>query len=315
MSTVIETVNYESSGLLNLLSKVDMHVYQSLKNTVFPGAKDESIALVLAYCKAQNYDPMKKVCHIVPISVNVGKINKNGFKEDKWEYRDVIMPGIAAYRIDASRTGQYIGISEPEFGPLIEHDFSGNGKIFRFPEWCRRVTKRALPNGMIAEFVAKEYFIENYATQSSSNQEPNKMWRKRPRGQASKCTEAQAIRMGFPDEVGGQITFEEIEGKEHRFTGVVTKEINLLEKNEIIDGDNLKFLRGKIAEAGLEESIICNSLRVSSLDSMNIETFEKVVRKIDKNIEQKKKKELEDEVVKQYFESDVDSQEEEAQNE
>jgi hypothetical protein len=39
------------------------------------------------------------------------------------------------------------------------------------------------------------------------------MWAKRPKGQLAKCTEAQALRMAFPDAVGAAPTAEEMDGR------------------------------------------------------------------------------------------------------
>ena len=176
-------------------------VIRVLGNSLYPGAKPESIALVLAYCRANGLDPFLKPCHIVPTSVKTG---------DKYEMRDVLMPGIADYRIKASRSGEYIGKTEPEFGPDKTENLSGMSVTY--PEWCR-ITVRRLVQGKECEFTAKEYWIENYATAKRDTTAPNTMWRKRRYGQLAKCTEAQALRMAFPEFSGGAPTAEEMEGK------------------------------------------------------------------------------------------------------
>jgi hypothetical protein len=65
----------------------------------------------------------------------------------------------------------------------------------------------------LAAFTAKEYWVENYATAGRDTTYPNAMWKRRPRGQLSKCSEAQALRMAFPEFVGAAETAEEMEGK------------------------------------------------------------------------------------------------------
>lgn len=200
-------------------------ILETLKSSLYPGAKDASVNLVLNYCKAAGLDVMKKPVHIVPMSVSTGQKNDKGW--DVKEQRDVVMPGIGLYRTEASRTGQYVGLSEPEFGPMLtlewEEEVWGEderGKrvksikpaSMQYPEWCRIVIKRKI-DGEVCEFVAKEYWIENYATKGKGDA-PNEMWRKRSRGQLAKCTEAQALRKGFPDTTGAQPTAEEMEGRE-----------------------------------------------------------------------------------------------------
>ena len=44
----------------NELSKdVSIEVYSALKNSIYPGAKEESISMVLSYCKARGLDPLQ----------------------------------------------------------------------------------------------------------------------------------------------------------------------------------------------------------------------------------------------------------------
>jgi phage recombination protein Bet len=196
-----------------------------LRNSLYPGAQDASIKLVLSYCKAAGLDPMQKPVHIVPMKVSTGEKDEKGW--DIKENRDVIMPGIGLYRTQAARTAQYAGVTEPDFGPTktlkyIETTWEEgeNGRRQKrqvnaeveYPEWCRVTVKRVVGD-QVREFTAREYWLENYATKSVSSQEPNAMWKRRPFGQLAKCTEAQALRKAFP-EFGAQATADELEGKQ-----------------------------------------------------------------------------------------------------
>jgi hypothetical protein len=53
------------------LALSDDQLISVLESSVFPGAKRESIALVIGYCKAAGLDPLQKPVHIVPMSVKV----------------------------------------------------------------------------------------------------------------------------------------------------------------------------------------------------------------------------------------------------
>ena len=176
-------------------------VIRVLENSLYPGAKRESIELVLAYCRANGLDPMLRPVYIVPTSVKK--------PDGTWETRDLLMPGIADYRIKAARSGEYGGKSEPEFGP----DVSGTlaGVAVTYPAWCR-ITVRRIVQGQAREFVATERWLENYATAKRDTQAPNAMWKKRPYGQLAKVAEAQALRMAFPEFSAGY-TMEEMQGK------------------------------------------------------------------------------------------------------
>jgi len=188
---------------VNSTSEVDQHIWSALKNSLYTGAKDESIKMVLDYCKAAKLDPMQKPVHIVPMSV------RNALT-GKYEYKDVVMPGVGLYRIQAARSNQYAGVSEPEFGEDVTCNLGG--VEITYPKWCR-VTVKKIVNNTIVEFTAKEYWLENYATKKDELA-PNTMWKKRPYGQLAKCAEAQALRKAFPEIVGQHPTAEEMEGKD-----------------------------------------------------------------------------------------------------
>lgn len=173
-----------------------------LQTSLYPGASFDSVSMVLAYCRAAGLDPMQKPVHIVPMwDRNLGGM------------RDVIMPGVNLYRIQASRSGQFAGITEPEFGPDVTATLGG--QEITYPDWCRVTVRRQLASGHVAEFTAREFWMENYAVKGGKDKSiaPNAMWTKRPRGQIAKCASAQALRNAFP-EIAAQYTAEEMEGKE-----------------------------------------------------------------------------------------------------
>lgn len=187
---------------------IDEAMWSALQNSVYPGAKEESILMVIDYCCSRHLDPLLKPVHIVPMSV------KN-IQTGDYEYRDVVMPGIGMYRIQADRSKTYAGSTDPEFGPLVSMEFrddKGNTEIINIPEWCK-ITVYKMVNGATVAFSAKEMWLENYATAGKNTQIPNAMWKKRPYAQLAKCTEAQALRKAWP-EIGQQATAEEMEGKD-----------------------------------------------------------------------------------------------------
>lgn len=200
--------NTMKKDLVPALAMNEQELLSVLQNSLYPGAKLESIKLVIGYCKAAGLDPMQKPVHIVPMSVSTGQKNSDGW--DIKEMRDVVMPGIGLYRTQAARSGEYAGISEPEFGDDIIDTL--DGVRVTYPKWCKVVVRRQMDNGTIVEFAAKELWKENYATKSNKSDAPNSMWRKRPYAQLAKCAEAQALRKAFP-EVGAQPTADEMEGK------------------------------------------------------------------------------------------------------
>lgn len=208
------------------VSMTEDQMLEVLRNSLYPGARLDSIRMVMSYCQAAKLDVLQKPVHIVPMPVPTGRKDSDGW--DIKEYRDVVMPGIGLYRTQASRTQQYAGLSEPEFGEEVTQELGG--VEVTFPKWCR-VTVEKIVGGKIRQFSAKEFWLENYATKSNKSIAPNAMWRKRPYAQIAKCTEAQALRKAFPDTVGAAPTAEEMEGKE----------LDL----EMIDGETGEIVRGK----------------------------------------------------------------------
>lgn len=181
------------------LAMSEVELIEVLRNSLYPGAEDGSIKMVIGYCKASGLDAMQKPVHIVPIWDSKAK-----------KMRDVVMPGIGLYRTQAARGGQYAGVTEPEFGADTQETLGG--VVVTYPLWCKVTVKRALPNGQVVEFAAVERWKENYATAGRDTEAPNAMWKKRPYGQLAKCAEAQALRKAFP-EFGAAPTAEEMEGK------------------------------------------------------------------------------------------------------
>ena len=194
-------VPFEASKLPSLQMD-EAELMRVLSSSLYPGAKPESIKLVIGYCKAAGLDPMQKPVHIVPMSV------KNA-QTGRYEYKDVVMAGVGLYRIQAARSNQYAGVSEPEFGEDVTCNLGGAD--ITYPKWCK-VTVKKIVNNTIVEFTAKEYWLENYAAKKDTAT-PNTMWQKRPYGQLAKCAEAQALRKAFPEIVSQHPTAEEMEGK------------------------------------------------------------------------------------------------------
>ena len=172
--------------------------WRTLSNSLFPGARAESVLMVWDYCKARNLDPLKKPCQIVPMEVK-----KAG--TDQYEWRDVVMPGIYEYRTTAQRTGEYLGHSKPEYGE------SKDQVGVSAPEWCELTVYRwnAHANARV-EYPVRVYFREVVALKGGK---ANRRWAQAPIQMLTKCTEAAALREAFPDEFGGEITAEEMDGQ------------------------------------------------------------------------------------------------------
>lgn len=194
------------------LSLSEADLISVLESALYPGAKPESIKLVIAYCRAAQLDPMLKPVHIVPMKVKQKKQDGQGFN---YVWRDVIMPGIELYRIRASRTGEYVGMDKAEWGPNVTEKLGA--VTVTYPEWCE-VTVYRLVGGQRCPFNSgrvrwkETYANKGYDEDGGRNDAPNAMWDKREYGQLEKCAEALALRRAFP-ELGAAPTAEEMQGR------------------------------------------------------------------------------------------------------
>lgn len=180
---------------------VDDSTWNTLKNSVYPGAQPDSILMAIDYCKARKLDVLKKPCHIVPMQV---KMKSATGVVTVW--RDVILPGIYEYRITAHRTGLYLGHTKPEYGPLV------GPEGYEAPQWCDMTFFRW--NAQAKEkvpFPVRVYYQEVVGLNNEGN--VNARWSKAPIQMLTKCTEAAGLREAFPDEIGGEPTMEEMIGQ------------------------------------------------------------------------------------------------------
>lgn len=165
--------------------------WRTLTGSLYPGARPESVLMVVDYCAARKLDPLKKPCHIVPMRVG-----------EAW--RDVIMPGIYELRTTAQRTGQYLGHSVPDYGPVEEQ--AGVAA----PAWCAMTIYRLHPTAGRIEFPVRTYFRE--CVQTKKDGRANDRWSRAPIQMLTKVCEAAGLREAFPDELGGEMTAEEMDG-------------------------------------------------------------------------------------------------------
>lgn len=182
---------------------IDEAAWRTAMTSLFPGAKPESVLMVFDYCKARKLDPLKKPCHIVPMQVK----DANG----EYVWRDVILPGIYEYRTTAQRTGEYMGHSKPEYGPEIEY------LGVTVPQWCEMTVYRWNPAAKCrVEYPVRVYFRECAGTKKDYKTKEltlNQRWTTAPIQMMTKVCEAAGLREAFPDEFGGEATFEEMEGR------------------------------------------------------------------------------------------------------
>src|SRR5580765_6095882 len=195
--------------------------WRVLTDAIWPTARStESIQLALAYCSARKLDPFKRPVHIVPV-----------WNSTLRREVETVWPGISELLTVASRSQQFAGVDEPREGPQETRTFTGTdregnaiSRTVTFPLWAS-VTVYRLVGGVRVSFTQPVYWLEAYARQGFRSEIPNDMWTKRPHGQLHKCALAAALRLGFPEDIGGDYAAEEMEGREIERGGVIIDEV------------------------------------------------------------------------------------------
>lgn len=165
-----------------------------IKNTVAKGASDMELALFLQICKRAGLDPFTKQIHF---------IKRRTWNKDTQAFEEVgsIQTGIDGYRAIAARTGAYAGEDDAIFdSETEEHPIKATVTVYR------------LINGERVAFTAtarwKEYaplYIDKNGSEKLSG-----VWNKMPYAQLAKCAASLALRKGFPNDLSGIYTTEEM---------------------------------------------------------------------------------------------------------
>jgi len=158
---------------------------QIIRDMCANGASESEFAFLMEIAKARGLNPLLKQIHFVK-------------RWDGQKRRDVwaAQVGIDGFRAIAEKTGRYDGQDEPEYGPLNDKGF---------PQWAKvRVYKK----GVSRPFVGTAYWAEFVQTNKEGH--PTRFWSEMPMNQLAKCAESLALRKGFPEELGGLYTPDEM---------------------------------------------------------------------------------------------------------
>ncbi len=204
--------------------------WRTIVEAIFPAAKTPAaVMMALEYCAQRKLDVFKRPVHIVTIYNSALK-----------KMVETVWPGIAELRMTAMRTGQYGGMDVPTFGPVVKRAFTGRSRKFNdhgdaswetieatveFPEWCQITVYRVLAGNRIPFPGPRVTWTETYAYITNNCPVPNSMWQKRPGGQLEKCAEAAALRRAFPEELGNEMSVDEVEAFTTHEARDVTQEV------------------------------------------------------------------------------------------
>jgi len=162
-----------------------------IRDTVAQGATPIELQFFLHQCNRTKLDPLLNQIHFI--------------KRKSWDAatggyieKPTIQAGIDGLRLIADRTGKYAPGDPPEY------KYDKNGRLY-----SARVSILKLVKDQWFRVWGEAFFSEYVATNKSG--EPVAMWKSKPHIMLSKCAEAAALRKGFPAELSGVYSHDELE--------------------------------------------------------------------------------------------------------
>lgn len=168
-------------------SKLTKDKIQLITDTVARSATKDELQLFLLVCRRSGLDPFARQIYFV-----------KRYDSATGESRGVIQTGIDGFRAIAEKTGEYAGSDEPVF---VEPKDPAKDK---YPVKATVAVYRIV-KGQKVSFTASARWDEYYPGEKLGF-----MWRKMPYAMLGKCAEAQALRKGFPQNLGGLYIHEEM---------------------------------------------------------------------------------------------------------
>ena len=141
-------------------------------------------------CKHKKLDPFSR--QIYPVFRKVKQ--KDGSSKDQM----TIQTGIDGFRLIADRTGKYCA------GRDATYQYDKEGRLLSASSYIKKQTN----DGTWHEISGVAFYSE--FVQKGYDQTPTKFWQQMPHVMLAKCAEAIALRRGFPEDLSGIYTNEEM---------------------------------------------------------------------------------------------------------
>jgi phage recombination protein Bet len=193
--------------------------YAVLQKTVCKGAPREIAAFFMLFCKNRNLDPFTRQVYLWPEKTDDQGNPRPG---TRWN----IVAGIDGMRAIASRSPLFRGQARPAWTYVLDDEEPDGIARFekteskyekiggkRVPDDCTVISRRAIPQdaanpNLYLEFYGIARFEEFVKVDAKGKIYGN--WETQPEHQLRIRAEAMALRMAFPEEVGGIYTEDEL---------------------------------------------------------------------------------------------------------
>jgi phage recombination protein Bet len=161
-----------------------------IRRTIAPGTSDDELKLFLEVCRGKGLNPFTRQIYAI--------VRRSGDSK-----KMTIQTGIDGYRLLAARSGKYAGQLGPEWcgsdGQWVDVWLAKEPPAAARVAVLHRDFKE--PLWRVAKYTS---YVQVY------NGKPSDLWNKMPEVMLAKCAEALALRAGFPEELSGIYTKEEM---------------------------------------------------------------------------------------------------------
>lgn len=192
--TALVQFEQEAQDITEVEKRLTTATKDLLKQTVAKGATDTELAYFIHIAESRGLNPFARQIYFIK--------RRTKDKDGNWQSAPTIQTGIDGFRLIASRTNKYAPSPKP-----AQFEYR-NGKLFRATVYGMKLLADKL-----VEFSATAKFSEYDAH--------NSMWQKMPETMLEKVAEAKLLRKGFPEELSGLYTADEMQQADVKVSGVV----------------------------------------------------------------------------------------------
>lgn len=226
----------KETGVTTYERKFTKEQLELIRKTIVPmEASTQEVNWFLGQAKRTGLDPLGRQIYLIL------------FGDGRGGKKPVIHIGIDGHLTIANRTGDYAGMDDPIYGPMLTGKYETTE--YQYPEWCT-VTIYKMVHGQKVSFTDTCYWDEYYPGPRGFK------WRQGGgRNQLSKCTKCKVLRQGFPNEFAGTYGTAEIEKMQseearqgadfiRKFMASIPEEIDvLLTSEEVSHKDRIKLYK------------------------------------------------------------------------